>query len=473
MLSQLAVIARAHMSLSPHHWLIVAAVLFLSATLGASTDAVPLTLALMLVAGVGAVSLFVWSPAVGLIAIIIAGLLVPLSFATGSGTPIGINLVLLAVLVVIWILKSIAISRERLLPVSRTVLPLIAFCVVALLSFGIGQLPWFAFADGAPLRAQLGGLATFLASAAAFLLAATQIRTIKWLQRITWVFVGIGALVVLARLWGIEAIGRLTSGGSTGSLFWTWLVAMSFAQAVANRKLKKVLRISLLALVASVFYLNMLGHTRWSSGWIPPLVAAVVVLWLALPKAGLLASLAGVVGFVALPGRINSFVMVGDNPYSLSTRLEAWRIVGEIVRVNPLLGLGPANYYWYAPLFPILGYSVRISSHNNCVDIVAQNGYSALLCLLWFVVAVARVALDLLSKLPAGFARVYVVGALAGLVGTLVAGMLGDWFIPFVYNVTLEGMRSSLLGWLFLGGVVALEQISKRMQLESVGEASA
>jgi hypothetical protein len=64
-----------------------------------------------------------------------------------------------------------------------------------------------------------------------------------------------------------------------------------------------------------------------------------------------------------------------------------------------------------------------------------------------------------------GFTHAYVVGALGGLAGMLVAGMLGDWMIPFVYNVGLEGFRASIFGWLFLGGLVAIEQMYKKGQL--------
>jgi uncharacterized membrane protein YeaQ/YmgE (transglycosylase-associated protein family) len=47
-------------------------------------------------------------------------------------------------------------------------------------------------------------------------------------------------------------------------------------------------------------------------------------------------------------------------------------------------------------------------------------------------------------------------GALGGLMATLAAGMLGDWFLPFVYNVGLEGFRASSFTWFFLGAAVAL-----------------
>ena len=62
----------------------------------------------------------------------------------------------------------------------------------------------------------------------------------------------------------------------------------------------------------------------------------------------------------------------------------------------------------------------------------------------------------LLKNNLGGFSNAYVVGAMGGLVGMLIAGMLGDWVIPFVYNVGLKGFRASVLGWIFLGGLVIL-----------------
>ena len=65
------------------------------------------------------------------------------------------------------------------------------------------------------------------------------------------------------------------------------------------------------------------------------------------------------------------------------------------------------------------------------------------------------------SRVPEGFAKAYVYGALGGLAGMLVAGMLGDWVLPFVYNIGFAGFRASVLGWIFLGGLVALEQMTR------------
>jgi hypothetical protein len=46
----------------------------------------------------------------------------------------------------------------------------------------------------------------------------------------------------------------------------------------------------------------------------------------------------------------------------------------------------------------------------------------------------------------------------------LISGLLGDWFLPFLYNISTAGFRSSLIGWFFVGGLLALDQMRRREQ---------
>jgi hypothetical protein len=131
----------------------------------------------------------------------------------------------------------------------------------------------------------------------------------------------------------------------------------------------------------------------------------------------------------------------------------------EIIKINPILGLGPANYYWYTPAYSIMGWNVFFNSHNNYIDILAQTGILGLICFLWFFGEMFVLGWRLQFRVPDGFEKAYVYSALGGIAGTLAAAMLGDWVIPFVYNVGLDGLRAAMIGWLFLGGLVALEQI--------------
>jgi O-antigen ligase len=84
--------------------------------------------------------------------------------------------------------------------------------------------------------------------------------------------------------------------------------------------------------------------------------------------------LAAVAGGAMASVKLKSFARVlfaGYNDYSYMTRVAAAQIMFKIIKISPIIGLGPANYYWYTPLFPILGYAVQFNSHNNYLDLLA------------------------------------------------------------------------------------------------------
>jgi O-antigen ligase len=194
----------------------------------------------------------------------------------------------------------------------------------------------------------------------------------------------------------------------------------------------------------------------------PSLIAMAVIIFAWRPRLGVLFGVIGGGAALFFIQDIIGQVVVQDNFYSVSTRLAAWGVLADLVYVNPLLGLGPANYYWYTPLYSILGYYVQFNSHNQYIDIIAQTGLLGMACFLIWAVAVAKVGWRLRSRVAAGFEQAYVYGALGGLAGMLFAGMLGDWLLPFVYNVGIRGFSTSMMGWFFLGGLVALDQIYRQ-----------
>ena len=401
-------------------------------------------------------------PNLGLALLIVASLAIPFTIGTGSQTPINASVLLLSYLVGLWIFDMFTRKRQIRFLSSQPIAPIMAFMLVVLLGYGFGQINWFS-TQGASSRAQFGGAIIFLLSAGAFLVTAHQanLRGLKWM---TGIFLVLGGLYIAGRI--IPQIGVLTSNlglfkiGSTDSLFWTWLVAIAFSQAVFNSHLAPRWRLALGILLGGTFLIS-LGYARdWTSGWLPSIIAVVVILLVARPRFGLFALL--ILGvFLMINFQASENLVLQGNQYSLTTRMEAWTILGNIIKVNPIFGLGFANYYFYTALFPINGYYVPFNSHNNYIDLVAQTGLVGTACFLWFFWAVWRVGLKLRNKAPIGFAQAYVYGALGGLAGTLVAAFLGDWVLPFVYNIGLNGFRSSVLAWLFLGGLVAIENIYK------------
>jgi O-Antigen ligase len=434
--------------------IIISAVLFLAALLvprvflGRNTKL--LMLILLYFVAAGAIILLRW-PVLGLIGTIVGGMFIPFA------GPSGLNAAVLgiAAMLGVWIMKMIVEQRKISLYASRPLLPLGVFIVFSLLSFGIGQLPWFTYAQHAPLTAQSGGLAIVIFSAGAFILTAHLIKDLRWLQALTWTFIIGGMIYVLGRFieWG--GIDRIyQSGFSSGSLFWTWLAALVFGQLFINKSLRLRWRLVLAFSIMLIFYVAVKQAYDWKSGWLPPLVAVATIV--AIRYWRRLLPLAPIGVLVAYYIATQS---IGTDEYSWGTRLDAWLIVTEIVKASPLFGLGFANYYWYTPIFRIRGYAVRFNSHSQYVDLLAETGMIGLIVFFWFFWEVAKLGWSLRDRVPEGFAQAYVYCALGGLAGTVFAGFLVDWVLPFVYNIGLTGFRASVLAWLFLGGLVSLEHM--------------
>ena len=410
---------------------------------------------------VGAI-IFLQKPFLGIAATIIAALMVPFAIGTGSGTGINAAILLLVFMIALWFFDEFARKKRFHILVSRPVLAAFVFCIVSLLAFGFGQIPWFSV-RGAPITAQIGGLMVFLLSAMTILLIAHQFHSIQELKWITWVFLACGALYILGRL--IPGSNRyiykiFVRQATLGSVFYVWLIAIAASQSLFNRELNKGLRIALAGLVLGAFAINLFISNRfWTSGWLPAFVGVICMVLIAKPRLGVMGFLVGSVVILLNWQFSSSIFSGGDNEYSLITRLEAWSILLDMVKANPVFGLGMANYYWYTPLYSIFGYHVSFNSHNNYIDLIAQTGIVGLVSFFWLVWEIGMSGLRLLRKPLDAFSQAYVYGALGGLAGTVFAGLLGDWVVPFVYNIGLEGFRASMLAWIFLGGLLVLEKL--------------
>lgn len=440
----------------PLHWLkplLIAGVLLVSIVLPLVGSERLIQLSIVMVVGVGGL-LFLWQiPALGLLLTMLGGIMVPF---TG---PSGINVAVLgfAALLGIWLLDMVVYQKKITLVSSRPIRPLLFFVFVAILSFIVGQLPWFFFVKPAPMYAQLGGLMIFILSAGAFLLVAHQVRDIRWLQWMTWSFIALAGLHIAG--WIIPGLGPLTNplyqnGTVNNGMFWVWLVALASSQAFINRDLHIGWRVVLALIVVATLFVAFFWNRGWKSGYLPAIISVAAVVGLRFWRLGLAMILTGY-----LPAWYLATQAVSSDEYSFGTRVDAMKIMLEVSKKNPLLGVGPANYYWYVPLYRIRGYVSVFSSHNQYLDLLAQTGILGIGCIFWFFGEVGLLGWKLRERMPSGFAQAYVYGALGGLAGTLAAGVLADWYLPFFYNIGFQGFRASVLPWLFLGGLVSLEQM--------------
>ncbi len=406
-------------------------------------------------------------PQWGLIALFPIALLVPFELATGEVSTINITVLLVLFLLGLWLLEMVVNKHSISIIPTRSIKILLLFSIIVLLSLLMGFLPWFGDLRGAPLTAQLAGAVLFFLSFGAFLLVAHQIKEIRWLEWMVWVFLALSGLYLVTHRISVlgDPLGSLFQYTATRGVFWNWLAALAFSQALLNKKISRFWRLLLLGLTFLTLYLGLFTYRNWVSGWLPPLVAIIGILYLSKPRLALVITAVLVPVIIFNWQEINQAVLYTGGEYtrnwwSLVSRQEAWKIVlDNIVSKNPFLGVGPANYYYYVVNYSLYGYFVPFNSHNQYIDILAQTGGMGLLCFILFILEMFRTGFRSVPRLTNPFSQAYTVGVLGGMAGMLVSGFLADWIIPFVYNVGLYGFRASVLSWLFMGGLVVIDRL--------------
>ncbi len=411
--------------------------------------------------GIGGLAFLLANPSLATLLIIPASLMVPFGIGTGTQSNLNAGILMVMACTGLWILEMVVIHKKINIIQSRPILPLFLLMLASVVSLGFGQLPWFNMPH-ASLVSQIGGMMMYVLAGLTYLVAAHRLSpsSLKWAVTL---FLGLGAIYLFLRplinnyYSLVYPIVRLFEQGATGSLFWVWILSISTGQLIFNHRMPLLLKIGLGGLLLAFFYNSLILGREWTSGWLPPILGASAIIFVGFRRTRIFIGLMAIIGIIATFPSLQSTVM-GGNEYSLVTRTEAWEILLKMVQVNPVFGLGPANYYFYTPIFPIRGYYVQFNSHNNYIDLLAQTGIVGLGLFLWFMVEQSLLGLRMMTKVPEGFMKGLVYGIFGGTIGTIVAGMFGDWVIPFIYNVGFNGFRASILGWFFMGALVALEQ---------------
>lgn len=446
-------------------WIVAFAVILFAAILGAQASTRWMAL---LVIGLG-VLVLLQKPVLGLFALIAVALLVPMEFRTGTDVSLNPATLLLPALLVFWLLTMVRQRNVHLQP-SRTIVPLMLFLLAGLVSLLIGNAYWDAIVPRSSnfWIVQLAQWAIFAFSAGAFLLTGNMIKNEAWLRRLTFAFLLLaGTFAILDIVLSAQfLVGRFATIALIRTPFWILLASLAGGQLLFNPRLSFAWRaFMILSLVGVVMY-AFLQQREATSNWVGVAAVAGVLIWLRWSRLRLL-----IVMFVVtltilgvLFPSIYEFAG-GDAEWQESggSRLVLTERVIEVTMRNPITGLGPAAYRPYANMKPLqygraFWTHPLINSHNNYVDIFAHTGLVGLGLFLWFMGEVAWLAWRLSRRFQRGFVAGYTNGMLAAWAGIMVVMLLLDWFLPFVYNVGFPGFQASILVWLFLGGLVAIEQ---------------
>ena len=448
---------------------IVALVLLAAVLLGIRPSPVWLVLPF---AGAGAVALL-QRPVLGLVGVVAAALVVNLQIGTGTEVALNLATILVPALLAVWVLDMIRRGEVRLAP-SRTNRPLLLFLVAGLVSLVVSIGTW----DPAVPRSgnftlvQLAQWAIFAFAATAFWLTGNLVHDLTWLRRLAFSFLAVAGGLAILRVAPptMALVGRFATFALDRAPFWMLLTALAGGQLLFNRRLSRVWQVFLGVSLAAAGMYALYWEQATASNWIGVLAVAGILAWLRWPRLRwpviLLLAVLTVTG--GLTSKVYNFAGGGAEwEQSGGSRLA---LIGRVIQLsmrNPITGLGPAAYRPYGLTGSLqyggaYYYSIALSSHNNYVDLFSHVGLLGLGLLAWFAVEVARLGLRLRAHFTEGFAAGYVNSMLAAGVGTLVLMMFADWILPFVYNIGFPGFQASVLVWLFLGGLVALEQIMAR-----------
>jgi len=424
---------------------------------------------LMLLAAGAAGAALVWDLRLGLFGLIAAALIVP--FEIGTGTEVALNAVTLLTpaLFAFWLVDGLRHHRLDWVA-SRVNPPLILFLLAGLLSLLLGNALWDPAVpkSGNFWLVQLAQWGIFAVSALALWLMANLIRDQAGLKHLVQFYLLLAG--VLGMLYVIPGIGIYINAMTTGALgrtpFWLLLAAIAGGQLLFNHHLSTGWRVFLVCVLIAVLVYAFYWERDTVSTWGAIVIVLGILAWLRWPR------LRGVALFVLVVAVVSGVFFSalyefagGDDEWDESgaSRLTLITRVVEVTMHNPITGLGPAAYRAYAGARPLqygraFWIAPMINSHNNYVDLFAQTGLLGLGLFLWFAVEMGISGWRLSRRYQESFIGGYVNGMLAAWIGSLGLMMFADWILPFVYNIGFRGFQASILVWMFLGGLVAIER---------------
>ena len=283
---------------SPYDWIKLGIILLIFAVcmvFGYKVSPKLALLSVLLVGGFIGLILLLRHPEVGIY------LLIPISFfvswEVGTGTSVAFNLTFLFAIAILglWIFRIIS-SRDPNNPPINTINTLsITFIIAAAISLIGGNIRWVIDAqDQASLFAQVGGGLLYIIPIGVMLYVQAHIKDLRWLKITVWLFILLGSIYIISLFPPFDFLSRfnLFVPRSLESMYWTWLAALAFGQFLYNKELHLRYKIALGLLTLAIIAAGLSGSRReWTSGWLPPLLAIVTILWLRSWRIGLAATL--------------------------------------------------------------------------------------------------------------------------------------------------------------------------------------
>lgn len=253
-----------------------------------------------------------------------------------------------------------------------------------------------------------------------------------------------------------------TSSSILGFLM-VFFVCVTLGQALYAQKRGVAYCWWLLTLFFSLAVIFSLGRTSWLTLCLAGLtmIGLRTKNLLTLPFVLLLILLAFV------PGVSNFFNP--DKVYG-SDRLIMWQDALSIWLRHPYFGIGAGNYQFFDIAY---GTDVGGVAHNQYLEVLAEMGVQGLLCLLWSVLAIGRLAWQRFQHAATPQGKALALSYLGYYCGLIFFGFFGDSFLP---SVAGAGGTSALINasynWLLLALVLTIPHWERSLLPHTDAEAN-
>jgi len=398
------------------------------------------------------------------IIILISASVIPFYVSTGTASVVVDSLLLVLMISGVWVLRSVAIERKIVVEKKIYNFPLFAYMIIVVISLVWGTLfrdptviTWSSF-----FKVQLATMIVMIMLPATFLISANLIKDGWVLRTLMNLMVVIGAFgyifeVRYSNRFVWLFFDRTGLNVSNQGLFTMWVVVICVAIILFDKKRKLMPKLAMAAIAGLWINYRFIKNISWLTGWLPPIVALSMVLWMRSKKLFAVA----VVIFLIFSLINISFLqtaLINEQSESGYTRLDAWKTNLMLTKDHFLFGTGPGGYaVYYMSYFP----NQAMATHNNYLDILSQTGIFgfSFFVIFFAIVLIEGFKLCRLIKGRGDYLEALANAAFAGTVGCVVAMGLGDWMVPFPYTQGIGAFDYILYSWLFLGTIFAIKKM--------------
>lgn len=127
-----------------------------------------------------------------------------------------------------------------------------------------------------------------------------------------------------------------------------------------------------------------------------------------------------------ITSRIDSVAIAQGEEASFATRIKIWQGTIDLIRANPIIGVGIGDFIWAFPRYRPEGLNVQANfAHNDYLETAAEMGIPALFVMLWLLVSIIATAIKRCDSDPVK------IGCVMGLLSLSLHGLVDfNFHIP-------------------------------------------